>query len=76
MLHDKLLEMEPHGTVGAVAIDRDGNMASAVSTGGRWLKMSGRIGDSAIIGGGIYADNRLGAVCATGNGELYDEDSV
>jgi beta-aspartyl-peptidase (threonine type) len=70
MLHDELLELEPHGTVGAVALDRDGNVASAVSTGGRWLKMSGRIGDSAIIGAGIYADNRLGAVCATGNGEF------
>ena len=69
LLHDKLLEMGPQGTVGAVAIDRDGNVASAVSTGGRWLKMSGRIGDSAIIGGGVYADNRLGAACATGNGE-------
>jgi L-asparaginase / beta-aspartyl-peptidase len=57
------------GTVGAVAIDKEGNMASGVSTGGRWLKMSGRVGDSAIIGGGFYADNNSGAACATGNGE-------
>lgn len=57
------------GTVGAVAIDKEGNVASGVSTGGRWLKMHGRIGDSAVIGSGFYADNRLGAACATGHGE-------
>jgi beta-aspartyl-peptidase (threonine type) len=56
-------------TVGAVAIDKDGNVASAVSSGGIWLKMHGRIGDSAIIGSGIYADNKSGAACATGYGE-------
>jgi beta-aspartyl-peptidase (threonine type) len=58
-----------YSTVGAVAIDKDGNVASAVSSGGIWLKMHGRIGDSAIIGSGIYADNKSGAVCATGYGE-------
>lgn len=58
------------GTVGAVACDRDGNVAAAVSTGGRWLKMHGRIGDSAIVGAGLYADNHAGAACATGSGEL------
>jgi beta-aspartyl-peptidase (threonine type) len=58
-----------YSTVGAVAIDKDGNVASAVSTGGIWLKMRGRIGDSAIIGSGIYADNKSGAACATGYGE-------
>lgn len=59
-----------YGTVGAVAIDRAGNTASAVSTGGRWFKMRGRIGDSAIIGSGLYADNNSGAACATGVGEF------
>ena len=54
---------------GAVAIDKEGNVASAVSSGGIWLKMHGRIGDSAIIGSGIYADNKSGAACATGYGE-------
>ena len=54
---------------GAVAIDKEGNIASAVSSGGIWLKMHGRIGDSAIIGSGIYADNKSGASCATGYGE-------
>lgn len=59
-----------YGTVGAVAIDREGNVASAASTGGRWLKIHGRIGDSAIVGAGIYADNGLGAACTTGTGEF------
>jgi beta-aspartyl-peptidase (threonine type) len=59
-----------YGTVGAVAIDRKGNVASAISSGGRWLKIHGRIGDSAIVGAGIYADNGLGAACATGVGEF------
>ncbi|HEY6885388.1 MAG TPA: isoaspartyl peptidase/L-asparaginase [Nitrososphaeraceae archaeon] len=58
------------GTVGAVAIDKQGNVASAVSTGGRWFKMRGRVGDSAIIGSGLYADNESGAACTTGVGEL------
>jgi isoaspartyl peptidase/L-asparaginase-like protein (Ntn-hydrolase superfamily) len=61
---------EHYGTVGAVAIDKEGNVASAVSTGGRWFKMPGRIGDSAIIGSGIYSDNESGAACATGVGEV------
>jgi beta-aspartyl-peptidase (threonine type) len=61
---------QDHGTVGAVAMDREGNVAVGVSTGGRWLKMQGRIGDSAVIGGGFYADNSLGAACATGKGEF------
>ena len=56
--------------MGAVAIDRAGNTAAAASTGGRWFKMRGRIGDSAIIGSGLYADNESGAACATGVGEF------
>lgn len=56
-------------TVGAVAIGSDGIPAGAVSTGGRWMKLPGRVGDSAILGAGIYADDRLGAACATGMGE-------
>jgi isoaspartyl peptidase/L-asparaginase-like protein (Ntn-hydrolase superfamily) len=59
-----------HDTVGSVAIDKDGNVAAAVSTGGRWLKMSGRIGDAGVVGSGLYADNKLGAACATGHGEF------
>ena len=56
-------------TVGAVAIGSDGVPAAAVSTGGRWMKLPGRVGDSAILGAGIFADEKLGAACATGTGE-------
>jgi beta-aspartyl-peptidase (threonine type) len=59
----------PHGTVGAVALDRKGRLASATSTGGTQDKAPGRVGDSAIIGGGTYADDRLGAASCTGWGE-------
>jgi L-asparaginase / beta-aspartyl-peptidase len=59
-----------YDTVGSVAIDKEGNVAAAVSTGGRWLKMSGRIGDAGVLGSGLYADNKLGAACATGHGEF------
>ncbi|EDW85227.1 uncharacterized protein Dwil_GK18410 [Drosophila willistoni] len=57
------------GTVGAVAIDACGNVAAATSTGGITGKLSGRIGDSPILGGGTYADNETAAVSATGHGE-------
>jgi beta-aspartyl-peptidase (threonine type) len=57
------------GTVGAVAVDSSGVPSAAVSTGGMWMKLPGRVGDSAIIGAGIYADAGLGAACATGTGE-------
>ena len=56
-------------TVGAVAIGTDGIPAGAVSTGGRWMKLPGRVGDSAILGSGVFADSKLGAACATGMGE-------
>ena len=56
-------------TVGAVAMGTDGVPAAAVSTGGRWMKLPGRVGDSAILGAGIFADQKLGAACATGTGE-------
>jgi beta-aspartyl-peptidase (threonine type) len=57
------------GTVGAVAVDREGHVAAATSTGGVGGKLPGRVGDSAIIGAGTYADDRHGAVSATGLGE-------
>ena len=56
-------------TVGAVALDADRNLAAACSTGGVSLKLPGRIGDSAILGAGLYADNNSGAAAATGIGE-------
>ena len=60
-----------HGTVGAVALDTDGNLAAATSTGGYTGKMPGRIGDSPLIGAGNYADNRACAVSGTGLGEAF-----
>jgi len=56
-------------TVGAVALDSEGLPSAAVSTGGMWLKLPGRVGDSAIIGAGVYAARGSGAACATGAGE-------
>lgn len=60
---------DTHGTVGAVAVDVAGRVAAATSTGGVDGKPLGRIGDSAVIGAGTYADDALGAVSATGVGE-------
>lgn len=57
------------GTVGAVARDRAGHLAAATSTGGLPFKAPGRVGDSALIGCGTYADDRLGAASCTGDGE-------
>ena len=59
----------PHGTVGAVARDRKGHVAAATSTGGTQDKAPGRVGDSAIVGSGTYADDRHGAASCTGWGE-------
>jgi beta-aspartyl-peptidase (threonine type) len=59
------------GTVGAVALDRDGNLAAGTSTGGIMNKLPGRIGDSPIIGAGTYADNATCSVSCTGHGEFY-----
>ncbi len=58
-------------TVGAVAIDRDGNLAAGTSTGGMSGKRFGRVGDSPIIGAGTYADNAACAVSCTGHGEFF-----
>uniref|UniRef100_A0A8C2YZ87 Isoaspartyl peptidase/L-asparaginase n=1 Tax=Cyclopterus lumpus TaxID=8103 RepID=A0A8C2YZ87_CYCLU len=62
-------EKKGMGTVGAVAVDRQGNVACATSTGGVANKMEGRVGDTACIGSGGYADNQVGAVSSTGYGE-------
>ncbi|HEX6939934.1 MAG TPA: isoaspartyl peptidase/L-asparaginase, partial [Longimicrobiales bacterium] len=59
------------GTVGAVALDRHGNLAAGTSTGGMTTKRWGRIGDSPIIGAGTYANNASCAVSATGHGEYF-----
>ncbi len=59
------------GTVGAVALDRDGNVAAATSTGGMTNKRFNRIGDSPIIGAGTYANNMTCAISCTGHGEFF-----
>jgi isoaspartyl peptidase/L-asparaginase-like protein (Ntn-hydrolase superfamily) len=60
-----------HGTVGAVAVDGEANLAAATSTGGYTGKLPGRVGDSPIIGAGTYADNASCAVSGTGWGEAF-----
>jgi beta-aspartyl-peptidase (threonine type) len=58
-------------TVGAVALDKFGNLSAGTSTGGRTNKLPGRVGDSPIIGAGTYANNKTCAVSATGHGEFF-----
>ena len=60
-----------HGTVGAVALDRAGNLAAATSSGGMTNKRWGRVGDSALVGAGTYANNATCAVSTTGHGEYF-----
>ncbi len=64
-------ELKKFGTVGAVAFDRNGNLAAATSTGGITNKRYGRVGDTPIIGAGTYAENGVCAVSATGYGEFF-----
>jgi beta-aspartyl-peptidase (threonine type) len=64
-------EAERHGTVGAVALDAQGHLAAATSTGGFNNKPPGRIGDSPIIGAGTYAADGVCAVSCTGQGEVF-----
>lgn len=66
----------PLGTVGAVALDREGNLAAATSTGGTTAKRWGRVGDVPVIGAGTFADNRSCAISATGKGEQFIRHTV
>lgn len=65
-----------HGTVGCVALDKNGDLAAATSTGGMTNKQFGRVGDSPIVGAGTYADNKTCAVSCTGHGEQYIRNAV
>jgi beta-aspartyl-peptidase (threonine type) len=65
-----------YGTVGCVALDSHGNLAAGTSTGGRTNKLSGRVGDSPIVGAGTYADNATCAVSGTGIGEQFIRHAV
>lgn len=64
-------EGRKYGTVGAVARDSQGRLSAAVSTGGMTNKRPGRVGDSPLVGAGLYANNATCAICATGTGEHF-----
>jgi beta-aspartyl-peptidase (threonine type) len=66
-----ITDQDRHGTIGAVALDKDGNLAAATSTGGTTNKLPGRIGDTPVIGAGTYANNQTCAVSCTGDGEYF-----
>ena len=60
---------ENHDTIGMLALDANGNLSGACTTSGWGYKLPGRVGDSPIIGAGLFVDNEIGAACATGMGE-------
>lgn len=64
-----LINVENHDTIGMLTLDGEGNLSGACTTSGAAWKMHGRVGDSPIIGAGLYVDNEVGAACATGWGE-------
>lgn len=70
-LYDPLIKSDKFGTVGCVALDKNGNLAAGTSTGGMNNKKWGRVGDSPIVGAGMYANNNTCAVSATGWGEYF-----
>lgn len=70
-VQDRVLEGSRHGTVGAVAIDLQGRVAAATSTGGMVNQSEGRVGDTPIVGAGTYARDGVGAISCTGEGEAF-----
>lgn len=70
------IKKKKKGTVGAVALDKSGNLAAATSTGGLSMKKPGRIGDVPVIGAGTYANNKTCAVSCTGQGEKFIKNTV
>jgi N4-(beta-N-acetylglucosaminyl)-L-asparaginase len=64
-----IINIENHDTIGMLAVDKNGNISGGCTTSGLAYKMSGRVGDSAIIGAGLFVDNEIGAATATGLGE-------
>ncbi len=64
------INIELHDTIGMLALDSDGNLSGCCTTSGMAYKMRGRVGDSPIIGAGLYVDNAVGAATATGLGEV------
>ena len=69
--HERIKPSQKLGTIGAVARDLQGNLAAATSTGGLVNKRWGRVGDTPIVGAGVFADNETCAVSATGYGEQF-----
>lgn len=71
LIKNELIDDHKYGTVGAVALDKNGNIAAGTSTGGMTNKKYGRIGDSPIIGAGTYANNLTCGISSTGTGEYF-----
>lgn len=67
--YQPIINRENHDTIGMIALDAAGNLSGACTTSGLSYKMRGRLGDSPIIGAGLFVDNEVGAACATGLGE-------
>jgi len=67
--YSPVINIENHDTIGMVGVDADGNLSGSCTTSGLAYKMHGRVGDSPIIGAGLYVDNEVGAATATGMGE-------
>lgn len=67
--YEPVVNIENHDTIGMIALDNNGNLSGACTTSGMAFKMHGRVGDSPIIGAGLYVDNEIGAATATGHGE-------
>lgn len=67
--YQPVVNIENHDTIGMIALDESGNLSGACTTSGMAYKMHGRVGDSPIIGAGLYVDNEIGAATATGHGE-------
>ncbi|MFK5959375.1 MAG: isoaspartyl peptidase/L-asparaginase [Lutibacter sp.] len=67
--YQPVINSENHDTIGLLALDETGNLSGACTTSGMAYKLHGRVGDSPIIGAGLFVDNEVGAACATGMGE-------
>lgn len=67
--YQPIVNIENHDTIGMIALDAQGNLSGACTTSGMAFKMHGRVGDSPIIGAGLFVDNEVGAATATGHGE-------
>ncbi|MGB8703590.1 MAG: N(4)-(beta-N-acetylglucosaminyl)-L-asparaginase [Gillisia sp.] len=68
--YQPIINIENHDTIGMLCIDKNGDLAGACTTSGLSYKMNGRVGDSPIIGAGLYLDNKVGGAAATGMGEV------